>query len=485
MLVAVAAALRFWNLGAVGLTHFDEGTYALAARWLATLGREGAPYNAILSPPLFPALEGLAFLALGVRDSAAIAVSAAAGSLTVGLLYVVGRSWFGPAVGAAAAALLASAEYHVVFSRLALTDATFTLLFWGALACAFAALRDGRRRWYVLAGVLTGLAWNTKYNGFMPIAIAAAWAAIARYEFATPTGTPRPKGAASGIALAASIAVALYLPWAAIVQVQSGYGALLRWHADHSVGAGIFPTTPSTLWFYFSRWLSPALLVAAGAGIARIVLRRTEAGTFLLMTFAVFLVAAMFYMSFPRLVLPLAPAVCLFAAIGLETFARATTSRRRGAATAVVTAIVVAWSLPGSMKTLWTTTDAYRQAASYLRQAGVPVISQTSKCFYFYEDIPSHEVRFSDAARLDALLAASPEVLVAVDPIVERLPEANAWLERTCAGLTPERVFPISMYEPVYYQGFAPARTFEGVPRSVAPFVPGESEIRIYRVSRR
>ena len=87
-------------------------------------------------------------------------------------------------------------------------------------------------------------------------------------------------------------------------------------------------------------------------------------------------------------------------------------------------------------------------------------------------------------AAVDAVVASSPEVLVVVDPIVERLPEAKAWFERTCGTLTPERVFPVSMYETVYYQGFDPNLGFDRVPRSVAPFVPGESEIRVYRVSR-
>ena len=38
---AVAALARFWNLSHLGLTHFDEGSYVVAAKWLATLGEEG------------------------------------------------------------------------------------------------------------------------------------------------------------------------------------------------------------------------------------------------------------------------------------------------------------------------------------------------------------------------------------------------------------------------------------------------------------
>jgi 4-amino-4-deoxy-L-arabinose transferase-like glycosyltransferase len=39
-------------------------------------------------------LIGLPFLIFGLHDTAAIAVSAVAGSLTVSLLYLIGRTWF-------------------------------------------------------------------------------------------------------------------------------------------------------------------------------------------------------------------------------------------------------------------------------------------------------------------------------------------------------------------------------------------------------
>ena len=74
-------------------------------------------------------------------------------------------------VGIGAALMLATAEYHLVFSRLALTDATFTLLFWAALWCLFEAISTGKRHWFVAGGVVTGLCWNTKYHGFLPLAI--------------------------------------------------------------------------------------------------------------------------------------------------------------------------------------------------------------------------------------------------------------------------------------------------------------------------
>jgi 4-amino-4-deoxy-L-arabinose transferase-like glycosyltransferase len=480
--MVVAAALpRFWGLSRVGLTHFDEGTLTLAARWIGTVGQQGTPYDPIRSPALVPALQGLSFLVFGVHDWAAIAVSAVAGSLTAGLLYAVGRRWFGTGVGAVAATLLATAEYHIILSRQALTDATFTLLFWAALAVAFEAVRRAGMPRFVAAGALTGLATNAKYNGILALAIAAAWTLLARLRLFT---TDLPAGIARGLAVATGIAGALYLPWAAVVQYKSGYGTLLRSHVEHSLGAGLFPTTPWTLWFYFSHWLSPALLAAAAAGIAIALYRRNAAETFLLATTAVFVAFLSVYLSFPRLALPLVPAACLFAALGLDAVARAVAPSRRTAILASGAALVAVWNLAGAADTLAMRTDAYRRASDYVRAAGLPVLSQMSACYYFYEDVRSKELRFHTADELDASVASSPEVFVIVDPIIERLPEAKSWFERTCGGMTPERVIPISMYEPVYYQGFDPNLGYDPLPRSYAPFVPGESEIRIYRVSR-
>src|SRR5262249_16656283 len=114
-LVAVAAALRFWNLTSLGLTHFDEGAYTTTGRWLAPFGASGGAFQPTFSPPFFPSLIGAAFVMFGVKDYVAIAVSAAAGSITVGLVYLIGSSWFNRNAGIAAALMLATAEYHLIF----------------------------------------------------------------------------------------------------------------------------------------------------------------------------------------------------------------------------------------------------------------------------------------------------------------------------------------------------------------------------------
>lgn len=469
----MAAALRFWNLTSLGLTHFDEGAYTMTSRWLASFGHEGTAFQPTFSPPLFPSLAGAAFMLFGVKDYVAIAVSGVTGSLTVALLYLIGKSWFGRRIGVSAALMLATAEYHLIFSRLALTDATFTFLFWAALGCLFQGLSTRKQSWYVAGGFATGLCWNTKYHGLLPLAITGLWLMWRALRGERPPWRE--------FALASGIAAIMYVPWVVYVQKTIGYGTLLRTHVEHSLGLGLFVTKPSAFAFYFSHWLAAPLLICAVGGVIAAIIERRSQARFLLFVAAVFLTLATLYLSFPRLVLPVVPAICLFAAYGLDVAARR--SGLRGAAgLSAATALIIAWSAPRDSAVLAMRTDAYRQAAAYIRSAGLPVISEMSKNYYFYEDARSIEMRFHTREELGKSLASAPETILAVDPIVERLPEAQSWFGAARGGRLPVRVFPIEMYEPVYYQGFDPTVPLNAMPRSIAPFRPSESGIEVYRI---
>src|SRR5438105_690430 len=108
-LTAVGAVIRLWSVGRLGLTHFDEGIYAISGLWV--LGPSGLvgidPMVIPYAPPGFPVLIGISYAIFGVSDLSAIAVSLAAGILTVPVVGWVGRRTFGPGAGAASAALAA------------------------------------------------------------------------------------------------------------------------------------------------------------------------------------------------------------------------------------------------------------------------------------------------------------------------------------------------------------------------------------------
>jgi len=108
------------------------------------------------------------------RETAFLAgrsVSATAGSLSIYLLFLVGRRLFSRNAGLMAAALLAVLPLHITCSRYLKED---VLLIFFTLACLLAMLQsvDQRKIAYLyLAGFLVGLSASTKYSGVLNIVI--------------------------------------------------------------------------------------------------------------------------------------------------------------------------------------------------------------------------------------------------------------------------------------------------------------------------
>jgi hypothetical protein len=231
ILALVAGALRAIAFGRLGVDHFDEGGYAMTAAALASGAGHPAiyPLQHFLSPPLFFGLGAAGMRLAGTLSAGVlIAISAAAGAATAAALYLAGRRWFGPAAAGAAALAIALSDYHILYSRAGLTDVLFTLLLVLAVA-AFAAAEE-RENWTLamLAGLLTGLAWNTKYHGWLAGVIAAG--AVLPGLLAPARRPWRPT--LLRLALAALVAAAAYAPWALYVESrEGGYTGLAAEHA--------------------------------------------------------------------------------------------------------------------------------------------------------------------------------------------------------------------------------------------------------------
>lgn len=481
-LVVFAAVLRFWNLSSLGLTHFDEGSYAMTGRWIATFGKEGWIYQSGHAPGLFPTLIGFFFLVFGVTDYVAIAVSAVAGSLTVGLTYYVGKVWFNRTVGIIAALFLATTEYHLIYSRLALTDALFALFFWGAMACFFQGLRTTRRSWFVIGGLITGLCWNTKYHGFFPLVIVGLWLSsqmiLNLKRGGKVTWGKLPWRGFTYATLAANL---VYIPWFLFVQISVGYGEIFGYQLGYLFSdESSLHTSFGTLFFYLKEWLSVGLLVSAALGLGLVFTRKDDAYRFLLVILTVFAGAALLYASFPRLFLPLVPGICLLSALAVCTLVYKL-KINPGWSLVVISSAILLLNLVGAQKVLGLTTIAYREAGRYLQNVDEPVITQMSKNFYFYDHKKSVEMRQTPVVTLDSLLASSSSVTIAVDPIIQRFPEYFKWFEERRDSLQLVQEFYLTMYAPVYYQGFDPTQAWNDVPLHLAPFRPGEAKIEIYR----
>jgi 4-amino-4-deoxy-L-arabinose transferase-like glycosyltransferase len=240
LLTAIGAIVRLWGLGHLGLIHFDEGIYAIAGLWSVSPGGLSSidPTLIPYAPPGFPVLIGMSYLFFGVSDIAAILVSIVAGTLTIPATAWLARRTFGAGAGACAAALVSFSGFHVAFSRMALTDASF-LLFWVlGLIAAQQFLERPRIATAIILGLSVGLAQLFKYNGWLIGSIVILAAALSSFSD-RGSRTPAKLWATWSSGLVAAIVAALvYLPWFQFVEAHGGYGKLLTHHQSYMGGVG-------------------------------------------------------------------------------------------------------------------------------------------------------------------------------------------------------------------------------------------------------
>lgn len=189
-------------------------------------------------PPLFLWLLGAAFQLWGhslvTAEPAARYVNIVASTLTIPVLAVTARYWWGQAAGCMAAVLAALSPFAISFGPTAFTDPVLVLA--GALALLLAA----RGRW-LWSGVWLGAAIMTKQQGLLllPLVACAWWSGL-------------PQGAGGGKALIR--ALLRLLGGAALVVVPILYWDSLRWSVAPSpwdLGAanvGGVAALPADMW---------------------------------------------------------------------------------------------------------------------------------------------------------------------------------------------------------------------------------------------
>jgi 4-amino-4-deoxy-L-arabinose transferase-like glycosyltransferase len=191
----------------------------------------------------------VSYLLLGVSDTSAVLVSLVIGVLTIPVAaWVAGRA-FGKGSAAAAAALMALCGPHVAFSRMALTDATFLLLFLVALGLGMQLLeRPGVLR-ALPFGLAVGLAQLTKYNGFLAGLSVALVAVIGLFDREAERRRRSARAIAFGVP-AAAIAAVCYWPWFQFVQarVAGGYASLIQHHRGYLSPPAQWPRNALLQW---------------------------------------------------------------------------------------------------------------------------------------------------------------------------------------------------------------------------------------------
>ncbi|HEV8068534.1 MAG TPA: glycosyltransferase family 39 protein [Planctomycetaceae bacterium] len=229
VLFVAAIALRFSYQSRISIEHWDEAVNA------SNVFLEGGyPNRFLYSPPLLPTLIELSMLALGKTPLAAVMPSLVLGSFAIPLCWWVGREWFGPIAGIAAAALAALSDFQIVYSRTGLTDAALGFWFLLAVYCCWRALARNHLGEAVVAGLAVACAWATKYNGWLPLAVALsgfiAWGLFERFD--------RREWFAR-LPVVVTLVVATAIGWSPVwlsLQPDGGYTAVTANHAQYFFG---------------------------------------------------------------------------------------------------------------------------------------------------------------------------------------------------------------------------------------------------------
>ena len=184
-IVILAAVLRFAFPARMAIEHFDEGVYA-SNIWFSAEADFRYPARHLYAPPLLPAIIEWSIILIGLGPLSVKLVSLIAGTATIAVVWWIARRWFGAEAGIAAASLAALSDFHILYSRVALTDVMMCLWLLIAVGCVREMFACDRNRWAIAAGIATGLTWATKYNGWLPLAIAGSgfvlFALIARWK---------------------------------------------------------------------------------------------------------------------------------------------------------------------------------------------------------------------------------------------------------------------------------------------------------------
>ena len=212
-----------------------------------------------------------------VADLLGVLVSAAFGTASVLLMFLLARRWGGNQFGLWAATLLTISDFHVAYSRMVLTDVPLTFWFLLTMYCVtrlweqaetqvpddVVQHRNNKKKgpsppiggvvirswmptigWGMMAGIAAGAAWNTKYNGWLVMAIsifsAVLWIAYRRLSEFRRIAESRLPGSRDGLLLgclllAGFIAATCYAHWYLFVErhFEGGYAAVTANHRGY------------------------------------------------------------------------------------------------------------------------------------------------------------------------------------------------------------------------------------------------------------
>jgi 4-amino-4-deoxy-L-arabinose transferase-like glycosyltransferase len=162
LVLLLAGFLRFYNIQNVGLKFYDEGIYLIEGSWLN--GDVFYEYD-YLSPlkPLHSALVAAGLRIFGYHDYSGLVISAFFGTMTVLVIYLIGKTTCNWKTGILSALILAVVGLHIIYSRTVLSEVNMTFFFSLAVLLYALAKKTGKNLFLLLSGLVAGLAFETRY----------------------------------------------------------------------------------------------------------------------------------------------------------------------------------------------------------------------------------------------------------------------------------------------------------------------------------
>lgn len=166
-LLLMGSMLYLWNITINGManSYYAAAAQAASVNWTAWLfgSLDAANFMSVDKPPVSTMIMGLFGRAFGFSSWSILLPHALAGVTTVALVYTAVRRWYGVKSALIAGAVMALTPAAVLMFRFNNPD-SFLTLFLTASAYAFLRAFDSKKpaAWLSLAGMFTGLAFNTK-----------------------------------------------------------------------------------------------------------------------------------------------------------------------------------------------------------------------------------------------------------------------------------------------------------------------------------
>lgn len=206
LVTAVAFFLRFHRLTELP-SHVDPDVALMGWHTLELIRTDGLRWIGMAPSEhsfVFHQLLALSMRLFGADHAGLVTVSVVAGTLTVPLVFLLGRVLFSRAVGLVAAGFLAANYAHFHFSRI-LFGPIPTCLLVLALLLLFLGLREGKAGLFAAAGVATGAATLTYYSGRVaPLVVGSLFLGLLAWRRSEVVGRRR-EWAALAVGLLAAV----------------------------------------------------------------------------------------------------------------------------------------------------------------------------------------------------------------------------------------------------------------------------------------